>query len=445
MDPTPTPRTFASARVAGRFTPGILGARLTGAGLFDSAVLLERDGECRVGLGAVVRVTVDREEIHCWSDGGGVRSRPRPPQALDGVREALADSPVRDWSAYGWVGFDHSGVPAGRGNPPSGDPSVHIVVPHTEVIIHSEQLVVRSADHTTLTRVVDFLGSPLPCRLYTPRPVDVDRDRGAYEEMVRRGIGEIRAGRAHKVVLSRSVPVDFVPDLVGTYVQGRAANPLAHSFLVDLGGRQAVGFSPERLLKVTAGGRVSTEPLAGTRAHGLGQDRDEQLRATLLADPKEIYEHAISVRAARDELTGVCAPHSVAVHDFLSVRERGTVQHLGSSVVGRLDPDRTAWQALDAVLPAVTATGIEKADARSRIAELEDGPRGLYGGAVLVADHTGVVDAVLVLRTVFHEHGRTWIRGGAGIVADSVPAREYEETCEKLRSVAAHVVPLESP
>ncbi|SDD57598.1 salicylate synthase [Actinokineospora iranica] len=444
MESAPSSRNFVSACLEGRFTPGILAAHLTESGLFDSAVLVERDGECRVGLGAVVRVTVDHDEIRCWT-GDGVQRRPRPRAALDAVREALANSPVRDWTAYGWIGFDYSHGRAELGGPPPTGVLVHVVVPHTEVVIHADRLVVRSAEHATLVEVVDFLSGPHPCRVYTPRPVEVDRGRGAFEEMVRRCVAEIRAGAAHKVVLSRSVPVKFTPDLVGTYIQGRAANPLAHSFLVRLGDRHAVGFSPERLLEITAGGRVCAEPLAGTRAHGLGDERDRQLRATLLADPKEIYEHAITVRAARDELVAVCAPHSVAVHDFLSVRERGTVQHLGSSVVGRLDPGRTAWQALDAVFPAVTVTGVDKVDALSRIAELEDSPRGLYGGAVLVADHTGTMDAILVLRTVFHEQGRAWVRAGAGIVADSTPAREYEETCEKLRGIAAHVVPLEAP
>lgn len=153
----------------------------------------------------------------------------------------------------------------------------------------------------------------------------------------------------------------------------------------------------------------------------------------------------MSVKLAYDELRAVCDPDTVAVTELMAVRRRGSVQHLASRVGGQLAGVRTAWDALAAVFPAVTASGIPKAAAYACIRRHETQRRGLYAGAVLVASSDGSLDACLVLRTLFEEDGRAWLRAGAGVVAGSVPQREYEETCEKLRSIAPHVVPAASP
>jgi salicylate synthetase len=134
-------------------------------------------------------------------------------------------------------------------------------------------------------------------------------------------------------------------------------------------------------------------------------------------------------------------PESVIVNELLSIMERGSVQHLASRVSGKLFGGHTAWDALEAVFPGVTASGIPKAAARDYIARTEPSPRGLYAGAVLTASSDGTLDAGLALRTVFEKDGRQWLCAGAGIIAESRPEREYEETCEKLRSVTPHLVP----
>jgi anthranilate synthase component 1/salicylate synthetase len=264
---------------------------------------------------------------------------------------------------------------------------------------------------------------------------------GTYPDLVARAIEEIRTTGLQKVILSRAVPVPFPVDFAATYLIGRAHNTPARSYLLDLGGRRITGFSPETVVEVGADGEVVTQPLAGTRARGLGDAEDERLRAELLADPKEISEHVLSVKLAEEEMATVCRPGSVSVRDLLSVRRRGSVQHLGSSVHGTLAAPATAWDALRAVFPAVTASGIPKATAYDCIARLEKEARGVYGGAVLRASHSGALDAALVLRSVFEQDGRTWLRAGAGVLAGSTPARELEETREKLRSVAPYVVP----
>lgn len=190
-----------------------------------------------------------------------------------------------------------------------------------------------------------------------------------------------------------------------------------------------------------AGGRVTTQPLAGTRALTGRAGEDERVRADLLNNSKEIFEHAISVKVAYDELVELCDEDNVTVDSFMTVSERGSVQHLASSVSGQLLEHQGPWQALAALFPAVTASGVPKKAAYECIRRYEPEERGLYSGAVLTVDHAGTMDAALVLRTVFQQDGRTWLRAGAGIVGQSEPEREFEETCEKLRSVALHLVP----
>jgi anthranilate synthase component 1/salicylate synthetase len=264
-------------------------------------------------------------------------------------------------------------------------------------------------------------------------------DTGDYRDAVATALDELRGpGPLTKVILSRRVAVPVPLDLVATYVAGRRANTPARSFLLNLGGIGAAGFSPETVAEVTGDRQVVSRPLAGTRARTGAPDEDARLRADLLSDPKEVHEHAISVKLALEDLALVC--DDTCTTEYMTVAERGTVQHLASTVVGRLRPDRTPWQAFAALFPAVTATGIPKTPAYEVIRALEGRPRGLYAGAVLTYDVSGALDAALVLRSVFRQGDRCWLQAGAGIVRESQPAREHEETCEKLRSVAGYLV-----
>ncbi|MER5649306.1 salicylate synthase [Streptosporangium sp. NPDC002524] len=356
----------------------------------------------------------------------------RPAEALEA---ALRAAPWPVWNAYGWIAFEFAALtPAGR--------LAHLVVPRTEVRVEAGRAVVTSVDAAEAGRVAELLsglgapGKPAPA----PSPVDVRPGGDLYRSRVAQAISEIDAGLYEKVIVSRRLPIPFPVDVVATYACGRAANTPARSFLLDLDGFQAAGFSPEVLVSVDGHGTVMTQPLAGTRAFGRGEEVDSETRRELENDPKEIFEHAVSVRASQDELYRVCAPGTVRVTGFMTVKERGSVQHLGSSVSGELSPGRTGWDALDALFPGVTASGIPKAGAIDAIARLEE-PRGLYAGAVLTVSQDGAMDAALVLRAVYSENGRAWLRAGAGIVSGSTPEREYEETCEKLSSIAPYVVP----
>jgi salicylate synthase len=260
--------------------------------------------------------------------------------------------------------------------------------------------------------------------------------RRQYESIVRQVQAAIHRGDLHKAVVSRRLDLSFPVDLPASYALGLTRNTPARSFLLALDGRQCAGFSPETAVEVDANGLVRTQPLAGTRPLLHRPERDDRLREELRWNVKECYEHVISARLAAEEMLAVCDPATVAVRDLMTIKRRGTVQHLASMVTGQLLPGLTAWDAAAALLPAVTASGIPKAPALDLISELEGDERGLYAGAVCTVGGTGSLDAALVLRSMFQDADGAWLRAGAGIVADSNPPDEYDETTNKLRSAA---------
>ncbi|WP_246250883.1 salicylate synthase [Actinomadura litoris] len=414
--------------------PLSLMARLAGSGLFDDYVVYERPDSYTFAGGTLGEVVLDAGTVRTRWPGVPAGSRPWSGHPADALREAFAAAPLPAWNAYGWIAFEFAASrPSGR--------LAHLVVPRAEVRVEGGRARVTASDPAEAEQIAKLLAGAEGPPPGAPSPVDVRVGAGAYKPRVAEAVADIEAGRYQKVIVSRRLDVPFPVDVVSTYVRGRGANTPARSFLLDLGGFQATGFSPEVLASVDAAGRVMTQPLAGTRAFGAGHDADERTRRELETDPKEIFEHAVSVRTSQDELSRVCEPGSVHVTGFMTVKERGSVQHLGSSVSGTLAPGRSAWDALTALFPGVTASGIPKPEAIEAITRLDE-PRGLYAGAVLALSHDGALDSALVLRALYNEDGRAWLRAGAGIVLGSTPDREYEETCEKLSSIAPHVVPL---
>ncbi|WP_308277295.1 salicylate synthase [Streptomyces ginkgonis] len=347
------------------------------------------------------------------------------------------------WRAYGWAGYELAALL--HQDRPVTDTALRLVLPEREVRFEGDTALLRAVDPAGLEPLAARLtaaagaGLPLPAGRLSP---DIDRhDAAPYRALVAEAVRDIRAGLLDKVIVSRHVPVPGRLDLPATYLTGRRANDPARSFLLRLGGWEAAGFSPEIVTTVDADGLVRAQPLAGTRALEGHLERDLARRAELYRDAKEVFEHAISVRLVATELDRICATGSVRVEDFMSVSERGSVQHLASRLAGRLAEGATRWDALAALFPAVTASGIPKAAACDWISRAERPGRGLYSGAVITADADGSLDAALVLRSVFRRDGRTWLRAGAGIVAHSDPDRELEETREKLRSIGRHLVP----
>jgi len=325
--------------------------------------------------------------------------------------------------------------------PESGLPLMRLDIPHTEVIVSPAGAVIRSVSRAAAAECLELLESTDEATAGDPVQVPTSGGRADYCAAVEAAMADIRGGRREKVILSRRVPAGLAIDMAATYRVGRQANTPARSFLLRLDGLEATGFCPEIVAKVDGTGHVITQPLAGTRAYGRDPEDDRALSAELRSDPKEVYEHAISMRSSWLELGTVCAPRSVRVDEPMALRFRGTVQHLASVVSGQLAAGRTPLDALGAVFPAVTASGIGKPEACSCISRLEPTARGLYAGSVLRLDSGGDLDAALVLRSVFQAGGSAWLQAGAGIVSASRPEREFEETREKLASVAGHIVP----
>ncbi|AJC53590.1 salicylate synthase [Streptomyces sp. 769] len=418
--------------------PLALACRLARSGAFSDYMVYENQGIWSFAAGrlAELRLSPAGMELTC---GPLVRHLPLA-EGLPGVGSLLAGLPLRGWRAYGWARFELADVLSGATLPEDSGDLLFLMVPASEVRITDGRVLLRASDEERLKHLAGLVRSdPGPPALTEARLTLNAEDHGNYRAAVATAVAAIEAGHLEKVVLSREVTVPYTVDLAASYYAGRHHNTPARSFLLDLGGLRAAGFSPETILEATGDGQVTTTPLAGTRARTGSPHADARLRADLLSDPKEIHEHAISVRLACDELASVCG--TVHVRDFMTVQERGSVQHLASAVSGRLRSGHGPWHALAAVFPAVTATGIPKQTARNLIREVELTPRGLYAGAVLTCDDDGALDAALVLRTIYQDTDRTWLRAGAGVVRHSRPEREHEETCEKLNSVTRHLVP----
>lgn len=216
--------------------------------------------------------------------------------------------------------------------------------------------------------------------------------------------------------------------MIKSYFLGLKFNNPARSYLYSVNEKELFGFSPETIVQVDNYNKVLTFPLAGTRKN------EESLKKELLTDIKEVGEHAVSVNLALKELGDVCIPNSIIVEEFMNIYERGSVQHLGSKVSGILK-NKNYWDALLALYPAVTASGIPKKESIEAIEKYEDMPRNLYSGGIFIIDKEIGFDVALILRTVFQDKDETYLRAGAGIVEKSNPDREMEETREKLKSV----------
>ncbi len=254
--------------------------------------------------------------------------------------------------------------------------------------------------------------------------------RKQFEGMVERAKDYILAGDIFQVVLSQRFarPVHAAPFTV--YRALRSINPSPYLYYLDLGEMQVVGASPELLVRVEEG-EVVIRPLAGTRPRGTDAASDLALEQELRADEKERAEHLMLVDLARNDVGRVSVPGSVRVTEFMEVERYSHVMHLVSHVTGRLRADLTPYDALRAAFPAGTLSGAPKVRAMEIIAELEGERRGVYGGAVGYFSHAGNLDMAIALRTLVLKDGVAYGQAGAGIVADSIPAKEYEETVHK--------------
>jgi salicylate synthetase len=371
-------------------------------------LLYEHDGQWVLAAGVAAMIELDCDELRIIRDGVTQRQtwsgRPGPV-----LGEALDRLLLESDQAFGWIAFEFGAYRFGLQDRLAAQTLLaRVFWPRTRIVVTDDAVRLFDAEERHREIVDRLLNEGLPAAA-AASGIDVAADTTDYRARVSAAIDENAAGRYHKVILSRCVDVPFALDFPSTYRLGRRHNSPARLFLLRLSGFRALGYNR--------------------------QARDE-----LESDSKEIVEHAMSVRSSLLEIAEVAEPGSAAVIDFMTVRERGSVQHLGSTVTGRLDAFKDRMHALETLFPAVTASGIPKAASVDAILRLDESPRELYSGAVVMFSADGGLDAALTLRTAYERDGRTWLRAGAGIIAASDPDRGFEETCEKLATLAPHLV-----
>ena len=258
--------------------------------------------------------------------------------------------------------------------------------------------------------------------------------REEYCSMVEKAKHHIFEGDIFQIVLSNRLEAEYAGSLLNTYRVLRTLNPSPYMFYFSGTDVEVAGASPETLVKLE-NGVLHTFPLAGTRPRGKTAEEDDRLEKELLADQKELAEHNMLVDLGRNDLGKISRFGTVEVEKYHCIEKYSHVMHIGSTVRGRIREDRDALDAVDAVLPAGTLSGAPKLRACQIINDLENNKRGIYGGAIGYIDFTGNLDTCIAIRIAYKKNGKVFVRSGAGIVADSVPEKEYQECINKAAAV----------
>ncbi|NIQ96613.1 MAG: anthranilate synthase component I [Desulfuromonadales bacterium] len=281
------------------------------------------------------------------------------------------------------------------------------------------------------------LRARLPARVSREcAPVEFTPDftRDQFKQAVEKAKEYVRAGDIIQVVLSQRFSGKFEADPFDIYRALRVVNPSPYMFFLRFGATQVVGASPEVLVR-QEGEEIDVRPIAGTRPRGSSDEEDRRYEEELLADPKELAEHIMLVDLGRNDLGRVCRAGSVEVSEFKVIERYSHVMHIVSNVRGRLVPGKDSLDVFRAVFPAGTLSGASKIRAMEIIDELEHSRREIYGGAVGYLSFSGNMDMAIAIRTLVVHDGTVHLQAGAGIVADSDPEAEYQETLNKAKGV----------
>ena len=288
---------------------------------------------------------------------------------------------------------------------------------------------------------IEFLERELERALSIRKPVstdtltlDANMTQEVYESIVKRAKEYIAAGDIYQVVLSRRLEAEVSVDAFTVYRALRHVNPSPYMFFIRMGDRSIVGASPEMLVRVE-GRHAVTHPIAGTRRRGRTDEEDMRLAEELKRNEKEKAEHVMLVDLGRNDIGRVCDYGTVRVPTFMALERYSHVMHLVSVVEGQLADGRDRLDALVSCFPAGTVSGAPKVRAMQIINELEPTSRGLYAGAVGYLDFAGNLDFCIAIRSILLERGKAYIQSGGGIVADSNPTAEFEETRDKARAM----------
>jgi anthranilate synthase component 1 len=334
-------------------------------------------------------------------------------------------------------------------------PDVAFMLVDTLVIFdHAKhQLIVLSNAHNTgeidtaydaaverIDSIVDVLRAPMPTLPDDGEALHADvqsnKTREQYQEMVRAAKGFIAAGDAFQIVLSQRFSRETNASALSLYRSLRATNPSPYMFLLRFSDQfTLVGASPELMVRLEDG-IATTRPIAGSRPRGKDRVSDEKHAQEMLNDPKERAEHVMLIDLGRNDLGRVCDYGTVRVTEMMFVERYSHIMHIVSNVEGRLRAGLTAFDLLRATFPAGTLSGAPKVRAMEIIEQLEGTRRGVYGGAVGYFSYDGSMDTCITIRSALMQGNRVYFQSGAGVVADSVPETEYEETLHKARAMA---------
>lgn len=418
-------------------------------GGFGSFVAWSDGDQHIVAAGAKAGIVLDGATLTMTRGSSTILARATTRDPFIDAPRLLKEHVGGPFRAWGYLGF---GLATFRyGYRKSGAPSLHLIVPevtcridaaapHVELEGDADAVVrARSALATAAATGRDgrSRGSPPPDAAGFADVVASGRVE--YERAVETVLGAIRGRTVEKVILSRRVALPGRLDALST-LAALGTTHATRRYAFALGDVVGVGACPEILLVADDEGRVVTNPLAGTQPRGATDGEDARLRANLLSDAKEVSEHAMSILLAYEELASVCSPETLRVIDFMRVKQYPFTQHLSSRAAGTITQGRTTWDALQAVFPGVTVTGIAKAPALELIDALEVEPRGVYGGAVGWVDDRDAMDWGIAIRSVFDYGSGAILNAGAGIVRDSDPSYEFDESAHKMKTMASKVV-----
>jgi len=419
-----------------------------------------------VGARAMFRATGSRVE---WTEGGETEIIDTGGDPLEVLRDRLRafeavqptdfELPRFIGGAVGMIGYDWvrfvEKIP--DSNPDKvGLPDAFFVLPeyvvvydnvrHTAlIVVHSEiepgadlASAFRQAD-AKIEALIDKIHQPLAAQPRQPAiiaPMEVDRSMSeeGFHEIVKRAKEYIEAGDIFQVVLAQQFQMPLQVDPFSIYRHLRVINPSPYMFFIRMEDAVMVGASPEILVRLE-GDRIDVRPIAGTRWRGQTPEEDKQLEEDLLADPKERAEHLMLVDLGRNDAGRVAEIGSVEVDEYAVVERYSHVMHIVSNVHGKLRPNLDWLDVLRATFPAGTLSGAPKVRAMQIIDELETVRRGFFGGCCGYLDYSGNMDMAITIRTMVAKDGKVTLEAGAGVVADSDPAYEFEETMNKSRAV----------
>ncbi|QLE54753.1 salicylate synthase [Nostoc sp. TCL26-01] len=422
--------------VPGEREPILVLHNLLKAGIFSRYVMYEGNNEVRIAGNELAKVSVNKNYV---SINGLGKSYSEPvSDPLKQVETLLKSLNIADWTAYGYVAFDIARFYSAYSKAITQE-ILYFLIPETELRFTEAGVYIKTIKPLEQVKEQIFVDSVLPDYELSSLVVDFS-DRQNYQHRVDTLITAIKQGDLQKAIISRSVKVTGNLNILGTYVVGSQANNSARSYCLNLEDIRAVGFSPEILMQVNEDGLVVTNPLAATRPRGADSAEDAKLSDELFTDAKEVKEHSLSAWLAQNEIASLCIPETVRVFDFMEVKKYRCVQHLSSRVGGKLLPGNTLWDALKVLFPGITVSGIDKGCALKWIDHLEDEPRGIYAGGIGWVDSKGAADIAIAIRSVYQYGNKIHLNAGAGIVAESVPEREYIESVNKMNTMLNNLV-----